>query len=205
VATCSGIKCWNFVCEKSEQPDCTHDVESGKSPTVLQVKASVETEQAKSISRAVAKKSPFKVFYFSFAHISSNGRCIKQPLSFFWYSNQAMEWTAEESWFDCLKGKDTSYLFQSDQTDSGVHPASYSMGTGRAFPVNEAAGASSLLLTIQHSGEFCGPTPFPNRPVEPLFPCNCYKHQLYINSIENRLKLISINFLINYFTRHNLL
>jgi len=59
VTTCSTFKCCNFVCEKSEQPDCTHDVESGKSPTVLQVKASVETEQAKSISRAVVKKIPF--------------------------------------------------------------------------------------------------------------------------------------------------
>jgi hypothetical protein len=77
-----------------------------------------------------------------------------------------MEWAAEESWFDSLKGKDISYLFQSVRTDSGAHPASYSMSTGRAFPVNEAPGAFSHLLTIQHSGEFCGSTPFPNRPVE---------------------------------------
>jgi hypothetical protein len=29
------------------------------------------------------------------------------------------------------------------QTDSGVHPASYTMGTGGSFPAGEAAGAWS--------------------------------------------------------------
>jgi hypothetical protein len=54
-------------------------------------------------SRGKKKKSLFKLYLFR-PHLI---KCflIKQPQSFSWYSKQVMGWTAEESWFDSLKGK----------------------------------------------------------------------------------------------------
>jgi hypothetical protein len=46
----------------------------------------------------------------------------------------------EESKFESRKGKELS-LLHVVQTGSGVHPASYSMGTRGAFPGVKAAGA----------------------------------------------------------------
>jgi hypothetical protein len=45
------------------------------------------------------------------------------------YNDWLTSWTTERSVFESRYGKDF-YLFHSDQTGSGAHPASYPMGTG---------------------------------------------------------------------------
>lgn len=93
-------------------------MESGKSPTVLQVKVSVETEHAKSILRAVTKKNPFSGVLPLIRPYPIKCFYAKEPRSLSRYSNQATEWAAEESRFRSLDGKDIISLFQSVQTDS---------------------------------------------------------------------------------------
>jgi hypothetical protein len=89
------------------------------------------------------KKIPFSgILPFTGSYLIK-GLCTKKPRPLSRYSNQAVGWTAEESWFDSLMGKDILSLFQSVQTDSGAHPTSYQMGTGSTFRASEVAGASS--------------------------------------------------------------
>jgi hypothetical protein len=47
---------------------------------------------------------------------------------------------SEGSEFESRQGKELSFL-RVVQTGSGVHPVSYSMGTGDSFPGGKAAGA----------------------------------------------------------------
>jgi hypothetical protein len=50
-----------------------------------------------------------------------------------------MSWI-EESGFDSLKEQEFSLLY-SDQTNSGAHQASYTVGAGGCFPFSKAAAA----------------------------------------------------------------
>jgi hypothetical protein len=55
-------------------------------------------------------------------------------------------WTIGESGFEFQWGQEFS-LLQVVQTGSGIHPTSYTMGTGGSFPGGKEAGASSWPLT----------------------------------------------------------
>jgi hypothetical protein len=56
------------------------------------------------------------------------------------YTLGSTGWTTEKSEFESRLGQEFS-LLHVVQTGSGVHPTSYSMGSGGFFPGGKAAGA----------------------------------------------------------------
>jgi hypothetical protein len=59
---------------------------------------------------------------------------LTTPRTFQFFSNQAAYWTIAESGFDFDQEQEMSSLLHSVQTDCGVHPAPYTMGTGGTYP-----------------------------------------------------------------------